>query len=446
MKRKISFLLLIVFVLSFAACNQQEENYTYNYISETYPRKVNLSTYRSLPLESGALLMLHPYILHGDIYVSGDSTPFLNCLFSEESKTLIPLCFSVTCSHDTNECFANEVYKRDYNFNRGIYKDKVFTTRTETETSNGERRSYIIVEYYTLDGTLVDSIKYKPELIMSDGNIALTYQTKSTFLRYDGKRYYHVERAADFNVPYNERYYENWVVCHDLETNSFVSYSLPRNKEGTSFSLVDVSETSLGCKTTDGKGYVLDFETGEVTEYDCGEILDRMVSEGRLMRGFEIIDVNALKDYFVLTMGSGRMYVKISTETGFIPPPEEEYALVDCLWRFDYNGDTYFLGETLDGNRQEYISLLTGEKFTVADRERYYMIYSETENGLILEYVNILPDGSREPTFENKTEGGREVQYTFPKKLAYVTKEDFIDGSVDEPWFFDYETYSFVQP
>ena len=80
----------------------------------------------------------------------------------------------------------------------------------------------------------------------------------------------------------------------------------------------------------------------------------------------------------------------------------------------------------------------------LADKERYYLIYSETENGLILEYVNILPDGTREPTYEKRKEGGREVQYTFPKKLAYVTKEDFIDGSVDEPWFFDCETYSFV--
>ena len=81
----------------------------------------------------------------------------------------------------------------------------------------------------------------------------------------------------------------------------------------------------------------------------------------------------------------------------------------------------------------------------LADKERYYLIYSETEKGLILEYVNILPDGTREPTYEIRKEGGREVQYTFPKKLAYVTKEDFLDGSVDEPWFYDPETYSFVQ-
>ncbi|MBQ1955916.1 MAG: hypothetical protein II350_09305, partial [Clostridia bacterium] len=171
----------------------------------------------------------------------------------------------------------------------------------------------------------------------------------------------------------------------------------------------------------------------------------KMVSEGRIIRGFEIVDVNALKDYFVLTMGNGRMFVKISTETGFIPPPEENYCVIDNPWRFGYDGDMYFLGETLDGNRQEYISLLTGEKFILADKERYYLIYSETEKGLILEYVNILPDGTREPTYEIRKEGGREVQYTFPKKLAYVTKEDFLDGSVDEPWFYDPETYSFVK-
>ena len=442
MKRIIYFLLLFVFILSVSSCGITEEEYTYNYLPVTYPRLVSFGMFRSRPITSGALVSIDINDMNGKI--RDERLQYLNCLFNEETKVLVPLCFSVTCSHDTNECFANEVYKHDYLYNRGVYKDKIFNVEIYKDSSSGKVTYCLAVNYYSLDGTLIDTVKYDPELIKSDGTKAEYFYISSTHLQYGHKRYYRAYSSPGDNVPYDERYDDNWVICHDLETNTFLSYPLPRSKEGLGFSLVDVNETGLGCKNEEGIGYVLNFETGEITEYDCGEILDRLVSEGQLIRGFEVIDINPLKDYFVITMGRGRGYIRISTETGFIPTDVENYCVIDNPWRFGYDGDMYFLGkEYVD--RSEYISLLTGEKFILADKERYYIIYSETEKGLILEYVNILPDGTREPTYEIRIEGGREVQYTFPKKLAYVTKEDFLDGSVDEPWFYDPETYSFVK-
>jgi len=86
----------------------------------------------------------------------------------------------------------------------------------------------------------------------------------------------------------------------------------------------------------------------------------------------------------------------------------------------------------------------SAERITV-DIPGYAMtLFSETEKGLIFTYHLILPDGTLEPDCYTVKENYRDVTYFYPQKLLYVTKEDILDGTIDEPWFYDPETYSFV--
>ncbi|MBQ1955353.1 MAG: hypothetical protein II350_06395 [Clostridia bacterium] len=72
-------------------------------------------------------------------------------------------------------------------------------------------------------------------------------------------------------------------------------------------------------------------------------------------------------------------------------------------------------------------------------------LFSETENGLIFSYKERLEDGSWETDTHIVKENGKDVTYWYPQKYVYVTKEDILDGNIDEPWYYDVETYSFVQ-
>ena len=442
-KKILSVFLLFLFIFFFGACGKDKETYTYNYIPYSYPKAMVVSPHANQAVTNGALFTTEYQNLISTEY-KAEEAKRVKCLFNEETKVVMPLCFNVVCEHDTKECFANGYYNQ-LNVEKlsGIYEDRIFLVNRKSPDETKYSGTSFCVNYYTFDGILDETVVWAPEFINCNGEIE-RYANIGDHISLGSKLYINVEGSSDKSVKYSESTTDKWLVVFDIESKTFSSYPITPAKTGISYSLDYVSENYVSYNF-EGIGYVLNLETGEITEYDCGEILDRMVSEGRLIRGFEIVDVNAIKDYFVLTYGSGKMFVRISTEEGFTPPDEEKYSLIDAVERFDYNGDTYYLGEILDGNRQEYISLLAGEKFILADKERYYLIYSETEKGLILEYVNILPDGTREPTYEIRKEGGREVQYIFPKKLAYVTKEDFLDGSVDEPWFYDPETYSFVQ-
>jgi len=84
-------------------------------------------------------------------------------------------------------------------------------------------------------------------------------------------------------------------------------------------------------------------------------------------------------------------------------------------------------------------------EFSLDPEEYSLSVVSETENGIIFSYLLRNPDGTLEPQQEVKTVDGKTVTEFKPRKLMYVTKADVVDGSIDEPWFYDPETYTFVR-
>ncbi|MBQ1955354.1 MAG: hypothetical protein II350_06400, partial [Clostridia bacterium] len=111
----------------------------------------------------------------------------------------------------------------------------------------------------------------------------------------------------------------------------------------------------------------------------------------------------------------------------------------EVLYLYGGNGDDSLI----------YYNSETEERIEInryfSENVRMSGVYATSENGIILTYYPLNEDGTVDNGVETVTENGVEVNYYITNKYAYVTKEDFLDGKIDFPLFFDVETGTFVE-
>ena len=445
MKRAIYILLIIVFTLSFASCGETEE-YTYDFLPTEYAKRFSAFISRSQPIKGGAYLFSYLNNIEGEVIAVGESNVPMISIFSEETKTVMPLCFDMTCEHGIGNmnCFGN-IYGRSIESFCGIYEDAVFSIR---ENYKGKNRLEAV--YYGFDGIIKETVEFAPVLYLPNGELFGSRFIMNPHIYYlVGSRIYMELVTEDVStedwvlMDPSEIKYLHWFVCYNLETKEWsVAASLPYSTYDQFIGFSDVKDNKLAFNNN-GICYVADGETGETEVYDCAEILDAMILEGKVPAGSNVLGTYPLRDYFVCNTGTGTIFCRISTQE-IIDSSEVERATDDHYTRFVYNGDLYVLDCAL-GTEVKVTNANTGERVVVGIDKKAIYYFSETEKGVIFKYIEQLEDGTLEPKTYIVKENGKDVEYWYPEKYVYVTKEDILDGNIDEPWYYDAETYSFVQ-
>ena len=452
MKRTLCILLTVVFALSFASCGKTEE-YTYDFLPSEYPKHFSAYRYRSQPIKGGAYLFSYLNNIEGESIAVGESNVPMASLFNEDTKTVMPLCFGASCEHgfENLDCFGN-IYGYFMDSFCGIYEDTVFSIR-----ENYKKKNQLEAVYYGLDGIIKETVEYAPVLYLPNGEILENRYMMNIFTGFYmvGSRIYMELVTEDVGtedwvmMDQSEIKYFHWFVCYNLETKEWsVAASLPYSTYDQFIGFSDVKDNKLAFNNN-GVCYVADADTGETEVYDCAEILDAMISDGKVPAGTQIRGGYALRDYFVCDTGREYLYCRISTQE-IVDPAELDIsaavvAVAGVSQKFVYNGELYVIDYVATSNKYICTNKNTGEKFSFGIDGKVLSFFSETEKGIIFRYIERLENGNWESDTYTVKENGSDVEYFYPEKYVYVTKEDILDGNIDEPWYYDAETYSFVQ-
>ena len=147
-----------------------------------------------------------------------------------------------------------------------------------------------------------------------------------------------------------------------------------------------------------------------------------------------------------------KCYYDINTED-IVDQDKAEALRQQVGWSYYYDGELIYMETSPKGDdfygyhRSKSEEIISVSMFF---EDRTYRIYSnilESEKGFVFQYI----DGSKsfEEALEDEKytviENGREVLYQKAARLVYVTKDDYFDGQIDEPWYYDAETGMFVQ-
>ena len=435
MKRTICILLIVVLSLSLASCGSSDDEYTYDYLQYDFPMYLDTNSEEGVAVKGGAYLSIPVPYLEGDAHQGVCNT--IRCIFNEETKVFMPLCWDVNCDHTTLDCFG-KLYRVTSQQISDIYEGEIFVVDRSSEV-----RNQLEVTYYSLDGTVRDTVEYIPELTMPSGEVLddIFSLNSSDYITYGTKLYFDVSAEvlgseASMDMDQSQVEHVHWIVSYDLEKKKWdlftsIPYLMPNNL----LDFNDVKDAKISF-TEEGIGYTVDLVTGETEIFDCVQVLDEMIAEGTLPVGTVLHDVYPLRDCFTCR-AEKYSYYKISTREAF---DRSKVTFTTGTRKFVYNGEPYSFSI-----RMECTNLKTGEQTPLVLDGKYLAFFSETENGIIYRYINYLEDGSLEPDTYTVKEGGKDVTYWYPQKYVYVTKEDILDGNIDEPWYYDAETYSFVQ-
>ena len=344
----------------------------------------------------------------------------------------------VTCDHTTLDCFG-KLYRIDPYMFTGIYKDDVFRVELSFEVKN-----QLEVVYFGLDGIIKETVEYIPELTMPNGE---TLEERfmlnpSAYLTYGSKLYFYIATEAlgadeALELGESEVEFVHWIVSYDLEEKKWdlvtsIPYLLPDNI----INIVDVNDTKFSF-SENGIGYTVDYITGETEAFDCAVIIDEMIESGKLPVGSILDDVYPLRDCFGCFADNKYSHYRISTRE---PLDASEITYITDSSKFSYDGEQYALDL-----RQVCTNVNTGVKTEIALDGTTIIFLCETENGIIFKYLERLEDGNLEPQTYIVEENGKDVVYWYPSKYVYATKADIMDGQIDEPWYYDAETYSFIR-
>lgn len=448
LKRILFLLLALLSILPLAACGRGEE-YAYDIFLTDFPTVRIPVIDNGMAVKGGAYLEMAINDLEGKEYGGEKTRVIMRHLFNEELKSFIPLCTNAICDHSSTDCFGTVYEGFCPSLIIGIYKDNIFSIR-DAHNKNGQLEAV----YYGLDGIKHETVSFTPELLGYDGEIFDKHfsSTASSYVIYGTQIYLSLfALATDVNLTIDELTsmnqdefrYSYWVARYDLDKKKWEMVSTrPVTIPSNSFIINDATEDKFSFAYEESAtAYTFDIETGETEVYDCAVILDELISRNKLPIGTEIFDIYPLRDYFCCYAGGKTSYCRISTKE-LIDPSELTIETESYSQKFHHNGVRYSIDPGFESF--ELVNTDSAERITV-DIPGYAMtLFSETEKGLIFTYHLILPDGTLEPDCYTVKENYRDVTYFYPQKFLYVTKEDILDGTIDEPWFYDPETYSFV--
>ena len=454
MKRVISLILLFASVLLLASCGA--EDYKYTQVGKKYYNNSMLVNYNCIELTNGALLRVSINELYKESFSENDPNFALYCLFDEETKTMFPLCFNAVCTHESSDCFARNFYTAGNVRSFGIYEDEVYAL---TDFFQGESVD-ISVCFMSLDGTVQRKIIIdESELLetVSDEEIVpgllgvnmVTYGNTLYFSAIDN-----IE-AMKFYPSGSEETITHWILSFDLETEEFgivATLEMPNTVNQTM--LLYIGEGSI-MVNAEGRAYAVNLETGEQRTVDHAQIVSDMIDEKILPKGGQVGSYYLVNKDLVYIEHKSNDYVRTSyyvdpetVEIVELSDFERAEAAIYMRQNFCCEGVLYIYGGS-DGEFLTYYNGETEEKISVDHRfggnKITSGVYATSENGVIIKYNTIGEDGIETPIRETVTENGVEVTYYTSDKYAYVTKQDFLDGTIDSPLFYNIETGVFSE-
>ena len=72
-----------------------------------------------------------------------------------------------------------------------------------------------------------------------------------------------------------------------------------------------------------------------------------------------------------------------------------------------------------------------------------YSVVMESANGLVFSYYN-NGESWQDEIYEDEVNGQMKT-FRKPTRWVFVSKDDYFDGQIDDPWYYDAETGMFVQ-
>ena len=444
MKRILFLLLALLSLLPLAACGRGE-GYAYDHRPSAYPSIDSFST-DGHAIRGGAYVDLELFCLEGRERREDEQNTHMKCLFSEDNKVLIPLCANAYCDHSSLECFGY-VYGTAHRAFTTVREDSILCIREAQRDKGKKSDNRYEAAYYSFDGTLKKTVEFTPLLLTPTGSPIEGVASMGAARITDGSKVYFELSTEAIGSDYaiqketSDIKYIRWIVSYDIaheEWKLVTAIQTPLYEQYLGIN--DISEGRLSLESP-GAGFSVDIETGEIEMYDCAAILDGLISQKKLPIGTTILDIYPLRDYFICYTGKELIYCRISTKE-LIDRNQVTVPTASERYKFAFNGELYTVNST--AGRSALKNTNTGETLTVDTPGYAIALFSETEKGLIFTYYLILPDGTLEPDCYTVKENYREETYFYPLKFLYVTKEDILDGTISEPWFYDPETYSFV--
>jgi len=449
MKRTLYILLILVLLLPLCACGGEGDN-KYSYLPPEHPYYYIGLVHYGQPVKGGAYIMANFSDIKGE--VTYGTITLMSCIFDEETKSVIPLCMDATCSHE-DECFGGYygIHPRGL---CGFYKDSLFMIYSKNSKGTFTKGDVgFEITFYSLDGTETEKIPFTDKLTRLDGTEAVSPCPAPRRIWYGHRLYFTVFDGAEAFIDPNASSYSHWLVSFDFETKEFTTHALFPAANDQTVDFTDMEGSNLSFDEAD-VGYVLNIDTGELTQFDCASVLDRLVEDGKLPPGGRISRIYPLDGIFTVSVtvegsdGDYQEYYECSVSGDTVEKVEDIYqhGFGQAQSVVTYMDKTYLSARmSYDRSVLGYRSTDLEHEFSLDPEEYSLSVVSETENGIIFSYLLRNPDGTLEPQQEVKTVDGKTVTEFKPRKLMYVTKADVVDGSIDEPWFYDPETYTFVR-
>ena len=401
MKRTLLFILSILMLFSLSACVSKtpEDDYKYNIVSGLKMSEDTIFGTFSRPLTKGSLAVVNYADFYGNDVVEEEwGSEFLTIMFDEETKVAYPLCFSVGCDHKNRECFAYQIQMSFLSSYCTAIRDNVLLIGWGKEGTEN-----VYAYYYSLDGTLQE--KYLFDL------------TK-------------LKRADQSEI-------ENPSVPGYYASNGNTVY----------IDVLDSAERyNINNESTDGcNRWLLSFNT-DSNEFEVVSNYTLPDNYSTLIRFGELNDDNIVICY------GGYYDVKIDLSNGEYTSSShtEVHDKNNEIWsngHILYNNKKYIPKESTDTDRV-YQSNIGTDEITVSRlfADSTYCLHSvvmESANGLVFSYYN-NGESWQDETYECEVNGQMKTLRK-PTRWVFVTKDDYFDGQIDDPWYYDAETGMFVQ-
>ncbi|MBR6772755.1 MAG: hypothetical protein IKM29_05125 [Clostridia bacterium] len=442
MKRVFLIFLAVYMAFAASACGKKSD-YKYTAIPNVeYFNPTSRMEFRGVSFTGGAIKHMHKEDLYGKDRSLSALDDKVTVMFDEGGKLLFPLCFDTTCLHeqDNQECFAHKVAY--------ALSDVAFVAFDRIFSVYGGK-----IHVYTFDGT-TEGV-YEP--------------SEDIFIRADGQptEFFGLDRVAfSNNTLYFTAYgygqgtrvvegeqYNHWIVSFDMEKREFralCNYTVPDPFGPYQSVITEFDGEYMGITHDNRFLYKINLSDGSYTEYDYAEAIDYIGEKYQLTPWLEM-SFEALPVSGIIHANPNLENVYFDIET--LEVIELDY--VDYLKKYTYSEYIIFEGERYyqtDPTEEKlcFVRTSDGKTFEIstvfADGEYgipFQQVYIESENGLIYKY---FPAGKREQDDRYEVEiNGVTEEYMRAARLVYVTKEDFFDGQIDDPWYYDAETGMFLQ-
>ena len=433
------------------------DSYTYTVHPDSTGEINSMVTRTYRVLNKGCLARLDLDSVLGNTVKEDESYILGRCLFNDESKALMPLCFDVTCDHRSHDCFSRATAAHDKADMCYVFSDNI--------VSVDESRGKLLVTYYAFDGTVVNEVVFDMKTLPLPQGIECENFSmgRRTSCRYGDKLYVDVANynsidalAFEDDPSVGERLF-HWILCVDVPTGDIhpVARFRVSHPYESSVDFLDCDGERIACSFDGLTLYTTDLTTGVTESVDIDALVSRVIRENPALSGGEMCDLDPLKGILTLAYGDGthdRKYVDLETFERVELSRAEILALENSKVVF-HEGETYYLEldqtedpvyELINAETGEVISGRFGDKAVLLreGEEDCNFIGPYVSNSGVIFGLNIVTRHGLRPVTntEVRVVNGVEVFYRTPIRYVYYELSDLADGGDATPWVFDPET------